>query len=238
MHLPGRSHIPEIMDGDDFSRAELERNLSDLARYHRCTGGLRRLLRALRAMTQGFRPGAGIAILDVGAGGGDVARGVASWARRQGWVPTVVAVDLSRRILEAGRSRDGSGGEPRWCLADARVLPCRDRAFDVAYSSLVLHHLDGISIEAVLAEMGRVTRLGFVVSDLRRSALALASVWALTRLTTRNRLTLNDGPLSVRRALTMGEMRDLAARAGVRVVRDGPARMLLTFRHAGDGGPP
>ncbi len=226
------------MDGDDFSRAELERNLSDLARYHRCTGGLRRLLRALRAMTQGFRLGAGIAILDVGAGGGDVARGVASWARRQGWVPTVVAVDLSRRILEAGRSRDGSGGEPRWCLADARVLPCRDRAFDVAYSSLVLHHLDGISIEAVLAEMGRVTRLGFVVSDLRRSALALASVWALTRLTTRNRLTLNDGPLSVRRALTMGEMRDLAARAGVRVVRDGPARMLLTFRHAGDGGPP
>jgi len=247
MTLATRSRDLEIMDGDAFSSAELASNLRDLAFFARFTGAIDVIVREIGSLSADRPGGASLEILDVGAGGGDVAAGVAVWARRRGIRPSIVAADLSPRMITAARS-NGSGATARLCIADARALPHPDGAFDIAYSSLVLHHLDESGIVAVLREMSRVTRLGFIVSDLRRSSVALAAVWALTRMTSRNRLTLNDGPLSVRRALTTAEIHALARNAGLpaangaaglnenrggfRVRRDGPARLVLAFRHA------
>jgi len=233
------------MDGEAFTEAELEGNLCDLERYNRITGGISVLKGALRRMTAGMPRGAPMGILDVGAGGGDVAAALGAWASAGGYRPRVVAADLSPRFLRLARSRSRASGPLHVCAADGTLLPWRDGAFDVAVSSLVLHHLDAESILRLLGEMRRVTRRGFAVLDLRRSTLSLALLVLLTRLTTRNRLTLHDGPLSVRRALTVPEMRDLAARAlspGTReparklsVRPQGAARLLITYTHAANG---
>lgn len=246
MLLPSRSSLPEIMDGDAFTEAELEGNLSDLARYNRITGGIAVLKGALGRMIRGVPRGSRIAILDVGAGGGDVAAALGTWALHRGYRPRVVAADLSPRFLRIARSR-ARGSEPlSVCAADGRALPWRDGAFDVAVSSLVIHHLGSDAIRLVLGEMRRVTRFGFAVLDLRRSALSLAVLVLLTRMTTRNRLTLHDGPLSVRRALTVAELRTLASRAlaeravpdgggRLRVRLQGAARLLITYTHPANG---
>jgi hypothetical protein len=63
--------------------------------------------------------------------------------------------------------------------------------------------------------------------------MAYAGVWLLTHLTTTNRLTRNDGPLSVQRAFTPDEMMSMARKAGMEqaVMRNaGPVRMLMTWR--------
>lgn len=252
MFFADRSRTPEIMDGENFTPAELRSNLADLERYNRLTGGIDGILSAFGALTRDLTAGDRVSILDVGAGSADAACSVAAWALRRGWRPRVVASDVNVRMLEIARSLHRSNGRVQLCAADGRALPHGDGEFDLAYCSLVLHHLDEGAIERVLAEMRRVTRLGFIASDLRRSALAFSSVWALTRLTSRNRLTRNDGPLSVRRALTPPEMRALAERAGLdgaprglgntkpggggfALRRQGPARMILTYRHAAAG---
>jgi hypothetical protein len=80
--------------------------------------------------------------------------------------------------------------------------------------------------------MRRVAARGVVAVDLQRSDGAWLNVWLLTRLSTRNRLTRSDGPLSVRRAFTVDEMLDLSRRAGLRgaqVRAAGPVRMVLTW---------
>jgi hypothetical protein len=63
--------------------------------------------------------------------------------------------------------------------------------------------------------MRAVARQGLVVNDLLRSRLTLALVWAVTRVFTRHPFARDDGPLSVRRAYSPGELRRLAAAAGV-----------------------
>jgi len=251
MILATRSRALEIMDGADFTREELSRNLLDLELYNRITGGTALILSSLDSIVGGLEAGRSVSILEIGAGSADVACDVAAWASRRGWRPRLVATDLNPRMLAEAARLHRSNGVVKLCLADARALPHEDGAFDLAYCSLVLHHLPGAEVGNVLAEMRRVTRRGFVIADLRRSILAYAAVWALTRLTSRNRLTLNDGPLSVRRALTPEEMRAAAlraldgagaasglprARGGVLDVRkDGPARMVLTYRHPAEG---
>src|SRR5205085_2526696 len=70
-------------------------------------------------------------------------------------------------------------------LADALHLPWADDAFDVAILSTALHHFDDErDCLRVLREMGRVSRIGFIVNDLARSRTALlgarllaATVW-------------------------------------------------------------
>ena len=230
------------MDGDAFSASELEENLLDLRFYNRWTGGIAVIEGALRGLTRRTPRGSRLRILDVGAGGGDVAVALGTWARARGHEPHVVAADVCPRFLGHARSRTPGGAALHLCAADARALPWKDGAFDVACSSLMMHHLDAASIRLVLREMRRVTRLGFVVLDLRRSVLSLSLLWILTRVTSRNRLTLHDGPLSVRRALTVAELRALASEAlggpaaagdgSLRVGVQGAARLFITYTHA------
>jgi hypothetical protein len=66
----------------------------------------------------------------------------------------------------------------------------------------------------LISEMMRVAGRGYLLMDLRRSWIAYALIYLLTRICTRNRLTRYDGPLSVLRAFTPGELADLARRAG------------------------
>jgi len=64
--------------------------------------------------------------------------------------------------------------------------------------------------------VGRELALAGIVCDLRRSAFAFALAWLWSR-TSRNRLTRNDAPLSVRRAYTPDEALLLARLAGWRL---------------------
>jgi hypothetical protein len=57
--------------------------------------------------------------------------------------------------------------------------------------------------------------VGFVVNDLVRSRVAHWVVWVITRFITRGAISRHDGPLSVRRSYTPGEVSGLCAQAGL-----------------------
>lgn len=228
----------EIMDRDDVDRVELERALDALALMNRLTGVRRRLWRALRSALPDRGPGE-LRLLDVGAGGGDVALYLLRRLRELGWRPRLCLADRHPLTLRTARSRLGStlSGEEdlrriRFVRLDAERLPFARDAFDFALSSTVLHHLDREPATRFLAEMDRVATAGWAVSDLRRSRLGYAAVrllaWTIWR---RRRLPRTDGPLSVLRSFTAAEARDLLRRAeltGARVERRPPFRLLVT----------
>ncbi|NJM42081.1 MAG: hypothetical protein HC853_15690, partial [Anaerolineae bacterium] len=69
--------------------------------------------------------------------------------------------------------------------------------------------------------------------DFQRSYVGLVGSWLLTRLTSRNRFTRNDGVQSIRRAYTMEEVRTMLNDAGLQnaEVRDQtPIRYSIVWR--------
>jgi len=79
-----------------------------------------------------------------------------------------------------------------------------------------------------------LARHGFVLNDLARSWHGYAGAWLSSRLATRNRMTRHDAPLSVLRAYTPAELRNLLVRAGIHgaVVRRRPLfRMTAVKQH-------
>ena len=110
---------------------------------------------------------------------------------------------------------------------DGLRLPLADGSVDIAVCILTLHHFADDAAVALLREMARVARVGVVVSDLRRSLpawwgarLLAATVWR------HNPITRHDGPLSVRRSFTAGELDALGRTAGLTGVRVRPVPLF------------
>jgi ubiquinone/menaquinone biosynthesis C-methylase UbiE len=212
-HLDGVLTDPQTLDG----------NLRDLRRVNRRFGGSALSLRALRAVTDGPRPFDGtrqLRVLDVGCGSADIP--LAFTALDGPWASIhVTAVDSRPEILDAARRIDprlAHRTDVELQVADGRSLPFADRAFDVAHASLVLHHLGQTDAVGFLRELARVSTMGIVINDLERGAANWLGTWLVLHVLSRNPYTLHDGPLSVRRAFTSAEMRDLLQEAGLRPV--------------------
>jgi len=208
----------ELMDGP-VPDAQLAPALRDIARLNGLFGGRRLSVRYVRELVARHPRDRMITVLDVGTGGADVPVALARWARREQRRIRIVALDRDPAALATARRAARRYPEIVFVQGDALRLPARAAAVDVAMSALVLHHLAPHEAARSIAEMERVSRAGFVANDLARSRAAYALVWIATRLVAVTRMARHDGPMSVRRAYTPGELRALCARAGVLAAR-------------------
>lgn len=156
-----------------------------------------------------------VRLLDVGTGAADIPEALITWLGRRGTPLTVEAIDERDEILDLAFERLGDRADLRLERNRSERLPYPNSSFDVAHTSLVLHHLEPDRAEHLLAEMTRVSRVGVIVNDLDRTRRAWLGAWLVSRLFTRNAYTRHDAPLSVLRAYRPSEVAQLAARVGL-----------------------
>lgn len=208
-----RSTKREIIDDMALDASETTEVLRSLEIVNTYLGGYSTTLDALdRLLPRGLERAR---VLDVGAGGGDMARRVVAWGRERGTRIEVVTVDLDAGAVEFARAALAGTPEARVVRADVYTLPFAERTFDVAICSLFLHHFEQEAAAGVLRAMSAVSRYGVVVNDLHRHPVAWASIWALTRVLGANPIVQHDAPLSVLRAFTVDDFDDLERRTGL-----------------------
>lgn len=213
--LPPRSDASELLDAIDHDPDELAANFRDIRRVNRLLGGTSTVLRHLPTLLARAPAGRTVTVLDLATGAADIPLAIHRWATKRGLPVSIVASDASDEILAIAREQIAGGRAITLARYDARAVPLPDRSVDVVLCSLSLHHFGPDDAVRVLREMDRLARVGFILNDLRRSRPGYVAAWAAARLTTRNRLTRNDAPLSVLRAYTPAELDGLLCRAGV-----------------------
>jgi len=223
-------HAIEQMDAPDIEPELLRRTLLDLETVNRRLGGIRAVLEAIAPVLRAGQP---VTVLDVGCGGGDLPRAVTGHAEKRHLPHRVVAVDRHLQTIAFARSWSSSSGV-MFMAADALHLPFADASFDIAISSMTLHHFDAASRITVLREMARVARVRVVINDLERcwpnylgARLLASTVW-------RDSLARHDGPGSVLRAFTAAELAQDFERAGLTGV---DVRRRFFYRLVGSGVP-
>ena len=199
----------ELMDGPLDDAGELERNLADIEFANRRLGGIAPILRETRARDART-------VLDVGSGSADVPHALVRDGRRRGVEIRATCLDRSETMIAIARRRTGGDERLTFVRGDGERLPFDDGSFDVVTCTLALHHFEPPAALALLREMRRVARRSPIVADLVRSPAAFVAAWLYAHLTTRNRLTRHDAPLSVRRAYSPDEALTLAREAGWR----------------------
>jgi len=153
-------------------------------------------------------------LLDIATGSADLPVVVAEWAGKVGLKTNITAVDINKLTIEIAREHAVGHPEIKVELGDALHLGFPDKSFDFVLCSKTCHHFSEADNVHLIREMRRIARRGYLIMDLERSWLAYALIYLLTRLLVRNRLTRNDGPLSVLRAFTVTELASLAEKAG------------------------
>jgi ubiquinone/menaquinone biosynthesis C-methylase UbiE len=219
MRAPRRISGEERMDSPDADQGELRQSLGDIRAVNRWLGGTRVVISLTERLMKRF-PQETYRVLDVATGSADIPIALADHAARRGRRVSVVATDVHPGTLAEARLRATGRKEITVEQADALSLPYETGAFDIVLMCTALHHFDEADAFRALSELGRVARLGVIVSDLRRSWTGLAGARLLAATVWRRHpMTRHDGPLSVRRAFTPAELSNMAGRAGLVNVR-------------------
>jgi 2-polyprenyl-6-hydroxyphenyl methylase/3-demethylubiquinone-9 3-methyltransferase len=176
--------------------------------------------RAVLTRQCGPAPG-GLAVLDIGCGGGFLAEQFAALGCQ------VTGVDPSPASVGTARAHAaGRGLRIHYRVGAGEELPVRDAAFDVACCCDVLEHV--ADVDRVISETARVLKPGGLylfdtINRTRKSRLLAIKVmqqWRLTRLTD---VAIHDWDMFIapaelagvmeRHGLTLGELTGLGARA-------------------------
>jgi SAM-dependent methyltransferase len=234
-----RSHEKEMMDRPGNPRDLLVEDLRNLRIINRYLGGYRGAMRGITRLVEEKKLDS-FSLLDVGSGSGDIPAWITDWAQQRGIKTSIVALEpdpvtarvaatLTRQTNSPFIPQRGKQGDFRRCgisvvRGDGYAPPFRSASFDFILASQLLHHFSEDNIVALLRAWSELARRAIIVSDLVRHPLAYYGIWLLTRLVTRNVMTLTDAPLSVKRAFTLAEWRELFRRADV-----GPFQIFAGF---------
>lgn len=230
LDLRQRQRQPELMDQPNLDRERHWHALRGLSRLNYLAGTVGNLWPPLyRHARQTPHP---LRILDVASGAGDVLLGLATRAKRAGVELHLSGCDISPTALDHAHQQAQQAGVnisffPHDVLQDR--LP---DTYDVVLCSLFLHHLDEAEAVGLLRQLAAAANL-ILLHDLRRDICGLLLTYAAAWLLTTSQVVHVDGPLSVRAAFTMPEVRQLARQAGLSgatVEPQWPCRLLLRWR--------
>lgn len=215
--------LTELMDDPACDPEALRRTYAQFRVVNRLVAGWGRVYRRqIRPLLTPDRP---TTVLDLGCGGGDVARQLAGWAARDGLSLVITAIDPDERAYAFATSRPTTPGVS-FRRAGSADLVAEGASFDLVVSNHVLHHLGPAELAGVLADSERLVRRRVIHSDIERGRFAFVGYGVLARPFGRRSFISTDGLRSIRRSYRAGELR-AAVPAGWRVQRQFPARLLL-----------
>ena len=180
----------------DVARASLR----DLARINRYLGGYYVLGKLFQSVVQ---PRDSFSVLDIGAASGDM--GAAITRRYRG--ARVTSLDYKADHL-------AQAADPK-LVGDAFHLPFRPASFDYVFSSLFLHHFTNEQVVELFMGFRSIARRAVLAIDLDRGPLAYHFLPSTRWLFGWQKITINDGQISVEAAFKRDELLALAAKAGL-----------------------
>lgn len=216
--------LPELMDGD-CTYEEFRGCLRSLEKINRWLLGYRPTLAWMKRLP--LRLADPVHIVDVGCGGGDLLRQIASWAPRRGIAVQLTGIDLNPYAARAAEEFTPKDLGITWVTGDALAFR-PGRPIHIVVSSLMTHHLEDEQIVALLRWMEATAEAGWFINDLERSQWSSRVFGWLPW----HRFVRHDGQVSFRRAFRKEDWVRLLAEAGipqeaVTVERWRPARLCV-----------
>jgi ubiquinone/menaquinone biosynthesis C-methylase UbiE len=194
--------IPELLDTDSGTPADVATALSDLRHINQWFGGIA-ATQSMVAQVAGKLGVTSLSLLEVAAGAGYVPHAVSKHMQELGVRLRVTLLDRAHSHL-----KNGSGNKISTVAGDALALPFADGSFDLVSCCLFAHHLEPREVVQFVNEGLRVCRAAVIINDVVRDPIHLALVYLSLPLY-RSHFTHHDAPASVRRAYTIDEMREM-----------------------------
>lgn len=207
--------VPEMMDRPNADPSVLDDDLNNLRVINKYFGGLSAVRKNIIPLLKRIESGKTVTILDLATGSADHPLELAKLGKKINRTLYITAVDKNPVMLNIARERTKGYGNITVEEQDILNPDYPDKNFDIVLCSLAIHHFSREDAITILRQMNRLSRVGFIVNDLNRSWLGAWTAWLYTHITTRNPMTLYDSCISVLRAFTPQELKEMAREAGI-----------------------
>jgi SAM-dependent methyltransferase len=207
-----RSQVAEWLDIAAPDRRERAAYLESLAWFNGMMLGHRPVLSWLKTATRAAREP--LTLMDVGCGHGDLLRAIHRWSRARGVSLRLIGIDVEPDTVAIAQAATAADAGIEYLAADVFNLRPAIR-IDFVVSSLLAHHFTDERIGAFLRWMEATAQRGWLICDLERHPIPHHVIGIAGRLAGIHPMVIQDGCISVTRALAQAEWAPTVAAAGL-----------------------
>lgn len=201
-----RTNEPEIMDDFALEGETLRDALDKIAKINQFLGGNKLTLRGVESLIKEIPQSTEISIIDIGCGNGDMLRSLADYGLINDLIFKLIGIDANAFTVKYARELSKHYPNISYQCIDIFEKPFLELKYDIALCTLTLHHFKEDEIERLLHIFEKQSRIGIVINDLHRNALAYRLFQSLCYVFRLNSMSKEDGLTSILRGFKKREL--------------------------------
>jgi 2-polyprenyl-3-methyl-5-hydroxy-6-metoxy-1,4-benzoquinol methylase len=205
-----RTDKPEIMDDFNLEGDVLRKALNKIAKINQFLGGNQLTLQGVKKLILKSSQSDEITIVDVGCGNGDMLRKLADYGIENKLNFQLIGVDANRYTIDYARELSSKYSNIKYCCEDIFSDSFKEIRCDIILCTLTLHHFKNKEILDLLTVFNQNSKLGVVVNDLERSAIAYRLFQVLCVVFKLENMSCEDGLTSILRGFKKRELVQLS----------------------------
>ncbi len=201
-----RSDVPEIMDDFAMEGEILRDALDKIAKINQLLGGNLLTLRAVQDLIVNIPKQSEIVIVDIGCGNGDMLRTLANFGLKNNLNFRLIGIDANNFTIKHAQSLSENYPNISYQCEDVFEKAFAELKYDIVLCTLTLHHFKDDEIIQLMTVFNTNSRVGIVINDLHRSALAYRLFQVLCFVFQLNAMSREDGLVSILRGFKKEEL--------------------------------
>ncbi|MFV5689959.1 methyltransferase domain-containing protein [Flavobacterium sp. ZT3R25] len=201
-----RTDEPEIMDDFALEGEILRDALDKIAKINQLLGGNQLTLRGVQDLLQNISKSNEIRIVDVGCGNGDMLRTLADFGLKNNLKFKLIGIDANDFTINHAQKLSEKYSNIAYQCEDIFDQAFGELKYDIILCTLTLHHFKENEIVYLLNIFSANSKIGIVINDLQRSAVAYRLFQALCFVFRLNDMSRKDGLISILRGFKKEEL--------------------------------
>jgi 2-polyprenyl-3-methyl-5-hydroxy-6-metoxy-1,4-benzoquinol methylase len=194
-----RSEEPEIMDDFAMEGEILREALDKIAKINQLLGGNQLTLQGVQELIAKIPKTTEITIVDVGCGNGDMLRALADYSLKNDYNFKLIGIDANNFTINHARQLSSNYSNISYRCEDVFDKNFTELKYDIMLCTLTLHHFKEDEVLRLMTIFNTNSRIGIVINDLHRSAIAYRLFQALCFVFRLNTMSREDGLVSILR---------------------------------------
>jgi 2-polyprenyl-3-methyl-5-hydroxy-6-metoxy-1,4-benzoquinol methylase len=201
-----RTSETEIMDDFALEGEMLREALDKIASINQLLGGNKLTLQGVKKLMQYVTLDKEFTIVDVGCGNGDMLRNLADYADNNNMNFKLIGIDANQFTINHAEKLSKNYPNITYRCEDIFDSAFQNLKYDIVLCTLTLHHFKDNEISTLLQVFIKNSQIGIVINDLHRSALAYRLFQALCLVFRLNKMSKEDGLVSILRGFKKEEL--------------------------------
>ncbi len=211
--LQKRSTEQEALDNLNLSGTLLHQTLDGLSIINRFLGNTNATFNAVKPIILHSR--VPLKIIDLGCGGGDNLRAIATWCHRRKYPVQLIGIDGNAHILAYAKSKNTNSVSIQYQQANILDPAFKLPACDLLISSHFIYHFSDEALIRFLKTSKSNISKSILFSELRRSKLAYSLFKLGNVFLPFSSMVKKDGLKAIRRSFTKSELENILREAEI-----------------------